>query len=360
MIDLEFFGKIAENTGYGIATRNMIESLRMLDVNMKLSVDGALREKRWLDPYIQIHMQCPPLKRVFSDHMNSKYKIGYFYWEADRLPRQWKRSIASLNEVWAPCQLVKDCLIKEGFSGPIEIVPTSAKTCGEIINFNISINNSNVFLSKNIFKFYSIFQWNERKGWRELLGAYLDEFSSKDNVVLIIKTRVLKGNVEQIKNDILTLKRMLNKKDFPMLYLITNDITEGEINGIHQYADCYVSPHHGEGWGMPIHDAINFKNELIITKFGGITEFLDESSANIIKHTMGPVKNMKWCPFYGSYQSWANPSKKALMKLMRKVYLSDRDEFKINNAYNIVNSFDIEGVSKIIKNIFKKDRFKHL
>ena len=48
------------------------------------------------------------------------------------------------------------------------------------------------------------------------------------------------------------------------------------------------------------------------------------------------------------------------MKLMRKVYLSDRDEFKINNAYNIVNSFDIEGVSKIIKNIFKKDRFKHL
>ena len=30
---------------------------------------------------------------------------------------------------------------------------------------------------------------------------------------------------------------------------------------------------------MPIHDAINFKNEIIVTKFGGITEFLDNNSA---------------------------------------------------------------------------------
>lgn len=360
MIDLEFFGKITENTGYGIATRNMIESLRMLGVNLKLSTNVMSNENEWLDPYVQIHMQCPPIKKAYSDRMNSKYKIGYFYWETDRLPKQWQKSIRWLDEVWAPCQLVKDCLIKEGFSGPIEIVPTSAKRSGKVKKFNISINNSSIFLSKSVFKFYSIFQWNERKGWRELLGAYFDEFSSEDNVVLIIKTRPLKNNIEQIKKDILNLKRKINKKNFPMLYLITSDITEGEINGIHQYSDCYVSPHHGEGWGMPIHDAINFKNELIITKFGGITEFLDENSANIIKHTMGPVKNMKWCPFYGSYQNWANPSKKSLMELMRKVYTSKKDEDKINNAYNIVNSFDIEGVSKVIENILKKDRFKHL
>jgi hypothetical protein len=359
-MDLELFGKITENTGYGTATRNIIESLRLLDINLKLSGSGMKCDNSLIDPYIQLHMQCPPFKGARSGRLKSKYRIGYFYWETDRLPKQWGKSIRWLDEVWAPCELVKNCLIKEGFSGPIEIVPTSAKTSGSISKFNISIGNGNVFLSENIFKFYSIFQWNERKGWKELLGAYFDEFSSEDNVVLIIKTRPLKNNVEQIKDDILNLKRKFNKKKFPMLYLVTKDITEGEINGIHQYADCYVSPHHGEGWGMPIHDAINFKNELIITKFGGITEFLDENSANIIKHTMGPVKNMKWCSFYGSYQSWANPSKKSLSEIMRKVYLSDRDECKINNAYNIASSFDIEGVSKVVKNILKKDRFKHL
>ena len=111
---------------------------------------------------------------------------------------------------------------------------------------------------------------------------------------------------------------------------------------------------------MPIHDAINFKNELIITKFGGITEFLDEKSANIIEHSMGAVKNMKWCPFYGSYQSWANPSKKSLKKIMRDTYVSSKNNEKVNNAFNLVKNFDIEGVGSIIGSILKKDRFKHL
>ena len=50
-----------------------------------------------------------------------------------------------------------------------------------VISVMLFHENEILILLKNIFKFYSIFQWNERKGWRELLGAYLDEFSSKDN-----------------------------------------------------------------------------------------------------------------------------------------------------------------------------------
>lgn len=360
MIDMEFFGKITNNTGYGMATRNILESLQSIGVNLKTDLDFGLEKNNSLNPYVQLYMQCPPIKIAYSDRSSSKYKIGYFYWEADRLPKQWRKTIGWLDEIWAPCNLVKECLLREGFSGPIEIIPTPAKTTSRVGNFNISIDKSNVFLSKDVFKFYSIFQWNERKGWRELLSAYFEEFSSKDNVVLIIKARPLRDDINGIKIDILNLKRKMNKKDFPMLYLITKDITESEINGIHQYSDCYVSPHHGEGWGMPIHDAINFKNEIIVTKFGGITEFLDDSSANIIKHTMGPVKNMEWCSFYGGYQSWANPSKKSLMSLMRKVYSSKKDDKKIFNALNIVRGFDIEGVGRSIGKVLSKDRFRHL
>lgn len=360
MIDMEFFGKITNNTGYGMATRNMLESIRSIGVNLKTDLDVDSKKNTLLKPDLQLYMQCPPIKIAYSDRVSSKHKIGYFYWEADRLPKQWRRTIRWLDEVWVPCNLVKECLLKEGFSGPIEIIPTPAKTTSGVKEFNISFDKSNLFLSKDVFKFYSIFQWNERKGWRELLSAYFEEFSSKDNVVLIIKARPLRGSADSIKVDILNLKRKMNKKNFPMLYLITKDIEEDEINGIHQYSDCYVSPHHGEGWGMPIHDAINFKNEIIVTKFGGITEFLNDDSANIIKHTMGPVKNMEWCKFYGKYQSWANPSKESLMKLMRKVYSSKKNDVKIFNAFNIVRDFDIEGVGRSIERVLKKERFKHL
>lgn len=360
MINLEVFGKVTSNTGYGVATKNIIDSLKTLDINLKLSVKGIECDKYFLSPNINLYIQCPPFKMAYSDRTSSKYKIGYFYWETDRLPRQWNKSMRWLDEAWVPCELVRDCLLKDGFSGPIEIVPTPANNSGKIKKMNISIDDKNLFLSKNVFRFYSIFQWHERKGWKELLSAYFEEFSSEDNVVLILKTMPLKNNTDKIKSDILNLKRKINKKNFPMLYLITKTIEESEINGIHKYSDCYVSPHHGEGWGMPIHDAINFKNELIITKFGGITEFLDENSANIITHSMGAVKNMEWCKFYGGYQSWANPSKKSLKQIMRKIYESNKDDEKVNNAFNLVKNFDIEGVGNIIYNILKKDRFKHL
>ena len=46
--------------------------------------------------------------------------------------------------------------------------------------------------------------------------------------------------------------------------------------------------------------------------------------------------------------------------LMRKVYSSNKDKEKVDNAFRLVESFNIDGVGKIIKKVLQKDRFKHL
>ena len=55
-------------------------------------------------------------------------------------------------------------------------------------------------------------------------------------------------------------------------------LPEDYIYSLLNSSDCYVAPHHGEGWGMPIHDAMYAGKHIITTKFGGVTEFLDNDS----------------------------------------------------------------------------------
>jgi chloramphenicol O-acetyltransferase len=118
-------------------------------------------------------------------------------------------------------------------------------------------------------------------------------------------------------------------------------------------------PHHGEGWGMPIHDAVNHQNFIITTQFGGITEWLNSKNSFIINHSKSSVFEMNWNPWYSSYQSWANPSLSDLKNKMRSCY-SDRKsfEYKKRNLAQLHNIFSINQCSFNLENILSKERFK--
>ena len=361
---VRFFSKVSKHTGYGQASKNFIITLSDSDIRAKMDIRGASRAiGRPVSSYkgnagIDIYLHCPP----YDKHISKNYKIGYFYWEADKLPRQWRRSIHRLDEIWAPCELVRSACKRIGFKGPIEIVPTPSTFGIPEKNVGIpSLISEEYLVSKDVFKFYSIFQWHERKGFKELLKAYLSEFSKKDRVMLILKVMPLgvgKYNRENIRIDILNLKRRLNLKEYPLIYLIDETLPLEDVYALHKYSDCYVSAHHGEGWGIPIHDAMLAGNHLITTKFGGITEYLDENSAHIIKHTMNKVKNMGWSKLYNDDQNWAYPSISHLKGLMRNVYENSKAHMdKTYSAKKIAESMSTDSVGKIIEDILSNKRF---
>ena len=122
-----------------------------------------------------------------------------------------------------------------------------------------------------------------------------------------------------------------------------------DIQALHNTGDCYVSAHHGEGWGVPIHDAMHAENHIITTKFGGVTEHLDNSTANIIEHKIGPVSGMDWSPLYGNYQNWAYPSIRSLSQEMRRIYQnSDVYAEKTIKAKQLAEQMSIESIAKLI------------
>jgi glycosyltransferase involved in cell wall biosynthesis len=328
-------------------------------INKKKIFKENLNEPKG-NPKIDFYLHTPP----FSKHKSNNYKIGYFYWEADTLPKSWASDIRrSVDELWVPCELTRLACIKSGFKRPIEVLHTPCDT--DISYSKVSIPSpltNNLILSDDIFKFYSVFQWHERKGYNDLLRAYYKEFNEDDNVILILKVNPVKSNsssLSKIKSDILKIKKMVNKKKFPKIYLITKHIDRSDLLGLHKMCDSFVLPHKGEGWGMPMHDAMLCESYIITTKYGGITEFLNNDNSFIIDHNIRPVKQMSWTPWYQSYQKWAYPKIAHLRVLMRDVFENKKEYlYKLENAKHVAVSLDISSCSARIEEILSQKRFR--
>ena len=369
-VSVRFFGPLNDYSGYGNAVKNFALSFSESECDTHFAFADKLK-KDYKDIYsrlnnydgkclVDFYLHGPPWNRHRS---RARYKIGYFYWEADKLPPVWVNGLRTVNEIWAPCELVKSACRSAGFKGRIRVVPTPAEDWFSDKKVIIPSDfSSEYMISDEVFKFYSVFQWNERKGFRELLNSYYRTFGKNDKVILIIKTNALNigGHTkEKIRYDILNLKRKLNLKYYAPVYLIDEHIPEEHIRALHATADCYISPHHGEGWGMPIHDAMIAGNQIITTKFGGVTEYLNEDSAHIIKHSVGPVKNMSWSTLYNSKQNWAYPKVNHLKKIMRDVYHNfEKYEDKGYKAREVAERMTIDSMVEFINTEMTRERMK--
>jgi hypothetical protein len=359
---VNFYATMNDHTGYGNAVKNFSNSFLNSGIRTRLEFKGMGRIKktynfglsRTLDS--DFYLQIPEYN--FYAGLNRNYRIGYFYWEADKLPESWGKSIKTLDEIWAPCNLVKEVCIDSGYNGEIKVVPTPCEDWESDKKLFIPAPGMNYNIDDSIYKFYSIFQWHSRKGYRTLLNSYYKAFNRGDRVILILKVNPIRPQesyIQKIKDEILEIKRKLNQQYYPPVYLIHGIVGLEEIRAIHNSADCFVLPHHGEGWGMPIHDAMLQGKQIITTKYGGITEWLSSSSAHIIEHKMGPVQDMSWNKYYNKKQNWAYPMEDHLVSIFRDVYLNHESySNKGSEAKKIAKDFTINSISKVIyKNLLR-------
>eukprot|EP01126_Amoeba_proteus_P038380 TRINITY_DN3997_c0_g3_i6.p1 TRINITY_DN3997_c0_g3~~TRINITY_DN3997_c0_g3_i6.p1 ORF type:complete len:215 (+),score=44.27 TRINITY_DN3997_c0_g3_i6:832-1476(+) len=183
--------------------------------------------------------------------------------------------------------------------------------------FQLEINN------QLKFKFLSIFKWEERKGWKILVRAFVEEFKKSENFGLFLLTHGYhlsdeNGPKKQLKDfvSLIMKEKNIDESDIPYIKILDLHIPQHQLPNLYQAADCVVIPSRGEGWGRPHVEALSMEKPLIATFWSGPTEFMTPENSYPLRTEPQLVEITE-----GAFQGhkWAEPNLVHLKELMRDV-----------------------------------------
>jgi hypothetical protein len=165
------------------------------------------------------------------------------------------------------------------------------------------------------YTFLSVFEWGERKAPEILLRAYHQAFSRPDEVLLLLKVINTDPGVD-VAREIAALG--LPEDGPPVAIMYNQELPAHQIGSLYRSADCFVLPTRGEGWGMPILEAMACGLPVIATNWSAHTDFISDDVAYPLRvERMVPAEAK--CPYYEGFR-WAQPDQSHLAHLMRHVY----------------------------------------
>lgn len=321
-----------------------------------------LAGKPYEKPDVIIQHMLPP---GFVYRAGAK-NIGFFHCETTHfIPSKWQHYANLMDELWVSCRQNIEALKESGVTKPIRYVPIGQDPFfydQEFKPLDIQTNNND-----NVYTFYSISDWSHRKNVETVIKAYFLAFSRNDNVRLILKCyidghnwndseKIITERINQIK---IELGKYGNPKEYPPIVLITNYLSDDEINRLHATGNCCVFAERGAAWNLVAFDAMGFGNDVIASNWGGQTEFMDGSNRLfLIDGKMIPVEKMQNCPYKGVYHcssEWFDPYLDELAHTMSSMYNHKvtKSENKQNRA-ELLREFSLESVGEKIKDILCK------
>ena len=207
-------------------------------------------------------------------------------WEFGALPKDWVEPMETLvDELWVPSRHVRDVYVGSGISSDkVFVVPNGVN----YTQFHPQAPKMTLATHKH-FKFLFVGGTIGRKGIDVLLNAYTQVFDSKDDVCLVIKdmggSSFYKGqNATHLIEDI------QKNPNAPEILYLTETLNNAEMAGLYTACDCLVHPYRGEGFGLPVAEAMACGIPVIVTRGGACDDFCSEESVYFIAGTKRPIQ----------------------------------------------------------------------
>lgn len=360
-MNIAYQGPLLDYSGYGEANRHFVAALISAGVGVTGQLLAYSKERSdygTLGPIIHGALENHSPYRIKIMHTTpdeiarlsepGKYQIAHFFWETDRLPDVFVKGLNAVDEVWTGSQANYDAMVRSGVTKPIFIFPQPIETVREW-PAKYELPDFNGYL------FYSIFEWTDRKNPEALIDAFYSEFSARDNVGLLIKTyfrNFTLNNKRMIRDKVLQIKERFGKQ-LPPIFLYLDLMDRQQIMRLHVTGDCYVTPHRGEGWGVPIVEALLDGKPVITTAYGGVNEYLTPGvDAMLLDYNLVPLRGMSHSGmFYSSDQKWADINPEQLQNAMRFAFEKPEAAKVLGNAGRafVEANFNLERVGGLMK-----------
>ena len=232
--------------------------------------------------------------------------LSNYAWEESGFPRSYVSEFnRSLTHITVLSHYVRKVLLDNGVRVPVTV---SGAGVDHLLDIKIAKSRRN--LGPEGFRFLHVSSCFPRKGADVLLEAFGQTFTRVDGVSLVIKT------FPNIHNDIVSQLRRFQERhpEAPPVILINEDIGEAEIADLYRRCDALVAPSRGEGFGMPIAEAMLFGKPVITTAFGGQMDFCTPGNSWLVDYQFDYAKT-----HMDQFDSvWAEPDLADLARALRE------------------------------------------
>lgn len=232
-------------------------------------------------------------------------KLVWPFFEVDKIKPMARSMLNSTDVILAGSRWIKDILISNGVTSRIEIAHLGVDT-GLFAPKPSTRSDTN-------YRFFTIGKFELRKGHQDLITAFKRAFPTESDVRLYMMV----GNPFINREAMLSEIHTLSSKD-PRIVVVDRAPSHAEVAAFINNCDCGVFPSRGEGWGLPITEALACSKPVISTFITSMTEYLNKDIAIEIE-TTSPVPAHDGV-FFNGFGNWRNPIPGSIIAGLRTAY----------------------------------------
>ena len=367
-----FQGPVATRSGYGDHARDL--ALELLKSN---KYDVRVASLRWGNtPMNALNEQNPDHKLILDNMIyegklekqpdlhiqvtvpNEFQKIGKKNLgitaglEATAIPKHWVDGLNRMDLNIVPAEFVKEMIEQtkyeekqgkevvgvHGVNKPIEVLfeGYDEKVFGKTNKFGKDLVDE----LKNIresFCFLFVGHWlagnltEDRKDVGMLVKTFLETFKNKGKKkrpALILKTSSATFSVmdrEDMLNKIQAIKKTVDAKILPNIYLLHGDLEDYEMNELynHPKVKAHVTFTHGEGFGRPLLEASLTGKPVIFSAWSGHVDFLPPSLSTALEGSLIKVPKKSFPKeMYTDGMGWFGVNYSKASRVMKDVFIN--------------------------------------
>ena len=365
-----YIGHYREDTGWAQAARDYILAMDSAGIDVvcrnvtltQWSEDIPQRIKHLESKNSEGCTAC--LQHVLPHHLVGTQlmdkNVALFVSESASIkPNNWFVHLQQMGEVWAPNTEMRDTFVEENLLPPdsIRVVPYAF----DLSKYKQPHKDMRIPGADSRFRLYYVGDVNDRKNLVSVIRCFYSEFDKSEPVSLILKVGKfgqspanIDAAIHQLCGNMKSRLRMYRStEDYPPITVISNRLAEDELNALHQYADCFLCPSHGEGWSLPSFDAMCFGNTPICSNTGGPREFINSDNPNtgsLVEGQLGvcDCNDAAFPDIFTGREEWFIPDESKFKKEMR-YYYENRESIDRDEGLQQGEKFSYEKVGNQIK-----------
>lgn len=298
-------GEALRNTALALQCAQIPFLVRNLQVPL-LNRQGNQSMQPFVADYCRYGINCiginPDLlyhlpRWISSEEWRRRYNVGYWFWELENFPKEWRYAKYLVDEVWVNTEFVANSVRqvhRHVFKIPFAVAFDMPSA---------SLNRAHFGFPESSFVFLLSYDFNSsavRKNPNAVIEAFRVAFSDRStDVRLVVKSINGDANPQALNR----VKASLC--DDPRIVWVDAYLSTEEMRGLLNTADAYVSLHRAEGLGLGMAESMYLGKPVIATAYSGNMEFMNPDNACMVPYALVPVNPGEYP--YHSGQVWADP-----------------------------------------------------